>query len=415
MQGTSARTNRELLADRNFGPYFLGNFASNCGAWIHNVTAAIVVFDLTGSATWTGAVTAALWIGSMLIQPYAGALSDRHDRRKLMLVGQSIALSSALGLTLLCLLEGGADQLPGPLPVVFATAGIGIGVAISMPAMQAMVPALVPRADLDHAIALNAATFLSARAIGPALAAGLLLVADPTLAFALNTGSYLALIVALRVIRPRPFEPDPSAAGRGVWEGVRYVRRHRRALILLLGSAAVGFASDPVNTLTPIRADELGGGESLVGAMVSAFGIGAAIASLCSRPLRARWPQSRLGVGGGCVLALGLWAFALAPTPPLAVAAMALAGSGFMLVVTSHNTRLQRDVPEHLRGRVMALWGLAFLGTRPIVSPIDGRIADLVSGSAAAALFGGFALLAAYAAHRATAHPRAREPGPAPA
>ena len=345
-----------LLGDRTFGLFFLGNLVSNSGAWIHNVAAAVVVFDLTGSAVYTGAVSAALWMGSLVLQPWAGALSDRFDRRRMLMVGQLVAFACAAGLTIFSIAVGGAAELPGPWPVIGATAGIGLGVAFSMPAMMALVPSLVPESDLDPAVALTSITFNLARATGPAISALLLYLGDATLAFGANALSYLVLLGILTVIRPREIVIDRSGDGR-VREGLRYVRNSRRAMLLLVGSAGIGFASDPVNTLTPLLADELGGSDALVGLLVSAFGTGAAIGALSVGMARRRFSLAQVGQFGGIWMALGLIIFALSPGPVVAMLGMLVAGSGFLLSVTSHNTNLQRDLPEELRGRVMALVG----------------------------------------------------------
>jgi MFS family permease len=375
------RRNLELLADRTFAPFFWGNLASNCGLWFHNIAAAVVVFNLTGSALLVGAVSVMLFAATLLLGPYAGAVTDRVDRRLLMLAGQLLACASATSLAVWTAIVG-AEGLPGAWPVLAATGLIGLGYAFSIPAMQALVPALVDPVDLDGAIALSSVTFNIARALGPALAAVTLVTAGPAAAFGVNALSYVPLVVALLVIRPRPV--DTSDRGDGsVREGFRYVRGNPAVIVLLLATAGLGFGTDPVNTLTPPLAAELGGGDGLVGILVSAFGAGAVLATTIAARAGRRWGQVTTGAAGLTILTAGIGCLAVAPSTVAAVLALLLAGFGFLLGITGLTTALQRTVPEGLRGRVMALWSMAFLGSRPIAALLDGAIADLVSVRAA--------------------------------
>lgn len=396
-----------LLADRVYGPFFVGNLVSNCGNWIHNVAAAVVVFELTDSAAAVGAVTACLWIGSLMLQPWAGALTDRYDRRRMLIAGQSISLIGAVAVAVPALAIG-AEDLPGPWPIYAGTLVIGLGVAFSMPSMQALIPALVPDRDLDRAIALNAVSFNLARAVGPAIAGLILITADASVAFAVNVASFTVLIGVLVVIRPR-FRQEPSRGDPSVRAGLRWVRDDRRAVVLLGSMVAIGFATDPVNTLTPPIAALVGNGEGLVGLMVAAFGGGAVLAAIFVQRIRERLGRERAGTIGLATLGGAIALFAFSTTEAHALAAMALAGAGFLVAITAVTTQLQERVPDPLRGRVLALWGVAFLGTRPISAGIDGAIADLVSPRAAALAMAAAALAAVLVQGREAARPAAPE------
>ena len=380
----AARTARALLRDRTFGPYFFGNLVSNCGTWLQNIAAAVVVYRLTGSTVLVGAVSILQFSASLILSPWAGALSDRFDRRRLLLGGQILSAVSAGALAVWTGLVG-IEGLPGPWPI-FVTAGLlGIGFAISVPTMQALVPALVEPADLDQAVALNSVTFNLARAIGPAMGALVLATWGAAWAFTINAASYSLLIVALLVIRPRHGRQRLSGGDGSVREGLRYVRGQPVLVMLLVGVAALGFGTDPINTLTPAMADLLGGGDALVGWLVSAFGAGAAGMAFGVGALRRRVAQGRMGVAGLGILAAGLAGFAVSPNSLVAIAALAVSGIGFLLAVTALTTELQQRVDDALRGRVMALWGVAFLGSRPLAALIDGAVADLVGPRTAAA------------------------------
>ena len=399
-----------LLADRVYGPFFFGNLVSNCGNWIHNVAAAVVVFELTGDAVAVGAVSACLWAGSLLLQPWAGALTDRYDRRRMLIAGQALALVGAVAIAVPSAIVG-AEDLPGPWPIYLGTLVIGVGVAFSMPAMQALIPALVSERELDQAIALNGITFNVARAIGPAIAGVILLETDASLAFAINSASFTILIAVMATIRPR-FERDPPRGDRSIRAGVRWVRADRRAIVLLATMVAIGFGTDPINTLTPPMAEEIGGGEGLVGLMVGSFGAGAVAAAFGVDRIRELIGRERTATAGLATLAAAIGAFAVSESPAYAVATLALAGAGFIVAITSVTTQLQERVPDLLRGRVMALWGVAFLGTRPFTAGIDGGIADRASPRAAAVAMAAAVLAAALVqgreAERAAA-PRPRE------
>jgi MFS family permease len=386
-----------LLRDRVYGPFLVANLVSNCGSWTYNVIAAVVVFDLTDSALATGAVTACLWIASLALQPWVGALTDRYDRRRMLILGQAIALTGATAMAITAAAVG-VEDLPGPWPVYAATLVIGVGVSFSMPSMQALIPSLVDVRVLDQAIALNAVTFNLARAIGPAVAGLILLESDAAVGFALNAVSFLVLLVVLLLIRPRH---EPRLADedddRSVAAGLRWVLAERRRWVLLVAMMAIGFATDPVNTLAAPLAAELEGGKGLVGAIVTAFGVGAvSLVGFVGR-IRGRLGRERAGAAGLAVLAAGMAGFSVAPATGLALAGMWLAGAGFIVAITSVTTQLQALVPEELRGRVMALWGVAFLGIRPISAALDGAIADLTSPHLAGLVMATAALAASVA------------------
>jgi MFS family permease len=173
------------------------------------------------------------------------------------------------------------------------------------------------------------------------------------------------------------------------------VRADRRAIVLLATMVAIGFATDPINTLTPPMSELLDGGKGLVGLMVSAFGTGAVLAAFLVERIRELVGRERAASVGLAMLAAAIGAFAFSPSAAYALATLALAGGGFIVAITSVTTQLQERVPDLLRGRVMALWGVAFLGTRPLSAPIDGAIADLASPRAAALAMATAALVAA--------------------
>ncbi|CAN5710092.1 MFS transporter [soil metagenome] len=390
--GEAARSGPALLRDRRFGPYVVGQWLTNTGNWFHNVAAGIVVFDLTGSNTMVGLVGGLQFVFTLLLAPVAGQLSDRYDRRRLLLGGQATGLAGSALLAVLVLTVG-LDALGGVWPVFVATAIIGVGYAISIPTIQAFVPSLVPRIDLPQAIALNSVTFNLARAIGPGLAGLLVAWVGAGPSFGVNALSFAAFALvlvwlgrsAVPVARPAP-PGDTTDANRSAWAAIALARSDRLVATVLLATVTVGFATDPVTTLAPALAARLSQPAWVVGAIGSAFGGGATLSAFWVARLRhAVGPRTQASVGLGA-LATGMAAAALASTVPVLLGAMAVAGAGFIQAVSQLNTTLQLHVEDVVRGRVMALWSVAFLGVRPIAAALDGLIADSVGVGAALAL-----------------------------
>ena len=383
-----------LLRDPVFGPFFAGKLLSTAGVWVHNIVAAILAFELSGSALVVGAVSVAQFGPQLLFAPLSGARADSGDRRRQLIVGRLIAAmgSGSLAIALWLL---GPEGFPGAWPVVLAAGVVGIGFVIGGPAMNALIPSLVRPNELAGAIALNSVPFTVARAGGPALGAVIATTAGPALAFALaavtNLG-FALILVRLNV----PDRASPPRGDRRVRAGVRYLREDRGIALLLAGVMAIGIGADPVITLTPPLSAEFGAGSSLVGLFASSFGIGAGITFLSLSWLRGRLGLPRLSVVGLLLLSGGSIAAGVAPTPVTTVVALGLAGAGMMLALTSLSTQLQERLPDELRGRVMALWSVAFLGSRPLAATVNGALADLTSVSVAFSAVGLLVLLAAW-------------------
>jgi MFS family permease len=366
------RTAPALLRDRNFGPFLVGKIISSCGVWIGQIAAAVLMFELTRSAFMVGAVSMMLFAGPLLLALWTGTLVDRRDRRRLLMAGRAIS-GAAVGVLAVLLVSHGVS----PQAVLVTAAVMGIGHAVSLPAMQALTPALVPDEDLEQALAFGSVAPSIARTVGPALGAGLLVLGGPALAFAVAALSHWFFVLVLVWVRARPQRREagrPSMLG-----GLRYLVADRTTALLLIAVAMMGFGADPVITLTPSLADRLGGGSELVGLFASVFGAGAVLVVVFFRRLRGLLTLRLVGVAGYLVVTVGLVVAAVVPTVPGATAAFLINGAGFMMATVALTTRIQRRVPDELRGRVMALWGVAFLGSRPIAAPVNGAVADLVS------------------------------------
>jgi predicted MFS family arabinose efflux permease len=273
----------------------------------------------------------------------------------------------------------GTNSEGTPLAVLVSAIVVGIGFVVGGPAMNALIPALVPRQDLGSAVALNAAPITLARSVGPALGAFAAATVGSEVAFAfaaLGNGVFALVLIWLK-IAPRP--PQLPGADRSILEGFRHVGRDRHLLIMLLGVMAISIGADPAVTLTPALAHRFGHGAELVGVFGSSFGVGAAGGLLVLAALRRRTTLGQLAVSGLLSMSLAAVILAWVPMVQVAVGAFALAGTGMMLSLTGFTTQIQERIPDAVRGRVMALWSVAWLGSRPLSAAVDGALADLFS------------------------------------
>jgi MFS family permease len=356
-----------LIRHRNFGPYFVGNASSATGTWFQNLAASLFVYRQTHSPFLLGVLQFANFIPVLLLAPWAGSAADRFDRRRLVLVSQVVATS--LSAVLAALAWAGLARV---WVVMACAVGLGVVSAFAAPASQALIGDLVPRAELQSAVALNSMTYNLARAVGPALAALSVRKLGIPASFAINSASYLVLVAGVLVVRTAP-RRRPSRAETQLRESLRLVREQPRLLAFLLIVTAVGFASDPVNTEAPAFAHAFGRPDTDAGYLIGAFGGGAVAAAFL---LAGRVTGSRRRMLGTLVLlGTGIVAFSLTPWLPVGLGFLAVAGFGYLASNTSATSRLQLEVAEHQRGRIMALWSVAFLGLRPVASLADGAIA----------------------------------------
>lgn len=356
-----------LVGSRNFGTFFVGNAASATGTWFQNLAAALVVYRMTHAALLLGVLNFSNFLPVLLLAPWAGAATDRYDRRRLMLATQLGSATFSGGLAILAW-EGLAT-----VSVVIAFAGLlGVMSALSSPAAGAIIADLVPRNDLASAVALNSMTFSLARGIGPALAAVSVKTLGIPATFAVSAASYVLLVIALLLVRTAE-RPRATRAQTRLRESLRLVRAQPELLAFLLIVTAVGFASDPINTEAPAFAHAFGRPDTDAGYIIGAFGLGA-VGSALVVVGRVAGGSRRMALTL-LLLVGGLVGFSLSPTLQIGLVFLALAGIGYLTSNTSATSRLQLGVADHQRGRVMALWSVGFMGLRPIASITDGAIA----------------------------------------
>src|SRR5437588_11999606 len=298
------------LRYRNFTMFWSGALVSNIGTWMQNVTVPYVIFyRLTHSALWLGLAAFAQLFPSLLIGPVAGALAERLDRRRVLIVSNAVQGLLALGLWAMWVAGGRSPTL-----MVVLVAGGGLAFGATMPSWQAFLTDLVPREDLLNAITLNSAQFNGARALGPAVGGLVLGRFGPSWAFLFNALSFVAVIAVLTLIQSTAVarERVRRRVLRDFADGVAYVRRHGGILLAIGIVMAVFFLGNPVFQLAPVFAKRVYRvGPGLYGLLTAAYGIGAVVGAVVLGVLGRRWPRSRLVVAAVLLYAAGLIAFGL--------------------------------------------------------------------------------------------------------
>jgi MFS family permease len=380
------------LRHRNFQLFFAGQFISLTGTWMQSVAQSWLVYRLTGSVILLGAVGFASQIPVFLIAPFGGSVADRMDRRRILVITQSVAMSLAAVLAVLTLT--GSIQI---WHLFVVAVGFGVANAFDIPTRQAFVAEMVGRNDLINAIALNSSMFNGARIVGPAIAGILVAAVGEGWCFFGNAVSYIAVITGLLMMKvnstPRKRE---SSALSDIAEGFGYVAKTRpiRALLLLLG--LVSLTAMPYAVLMPVFADQyLGGGSSTLGYLMGASGIGALIAALSLATRKHVFGLGRwvLFACGG--LGLSLILFSLSRNFWLSALLLIPVGFSMMTQMSSSNTLVQAMVPDHLRGRVMSVYSMMFMGVAPFGALLAGTLAGYIGPPETVAIGGAVCLLAA--------------------
>ena len=396
------RTRRELMLTP-VGAIATGKVLSTLAVWTTNIAGAILVFELTGSALIVGLVSVLQFTPQLVLTPLTGARADRADRLGQLIVGTGVTSLGSLLLLTWSLTLGFSIERDAYV-VVLAAGLVGTGFSIAGPAQSALLPSLVRRSELADALSLSTLPIVVARSLGPAFGATLYLTAGATVTFTVAVLLHMGFLTALGVLRSRlhvALRVDASGADRRVRAGLAYLRRSPRTLVQILGVGIIGVAVDPVTTLTPSLTAELGAPSGFVGTLASAFGLGAAAGYVVLSRVRLRVGIMRLGAVGLAIMGAGMLLVALAPVPSLAVAGIATSGAGMTFALNAFTTLVQADVPDALRGRVMALWSMAFLGSRPITALLTGTLTDTVGVRVALALSASIVLTGAFATRAA--------------
>jgi MFS family permease len=363
------------LQHRNYRLFFSGQTVSLVGTWITRIATSWLVYRLSGSVFLLGIVGFFGQIPTLLLAPFAGVLVDRWNRHRILVVTQVLSMLQSVGLAVLTF--AGVITVVDVLLLQLAQ---GIINAFDTPARQAFVVQMVEdRSDLPNAIALNSSMVNASRIIGPSIGGVLIAAVGEGWCFTADAISYLAVIASLLAMRID--RPDVARNDTRVWEelraGFRYVTRFAPARDSLLLLALVATMGMPYTVLMPAIASQiLHGGPHTLGYLVTASGVGALAGAfyLASR-------RSVLGLGRAIVIAsitfgFALVAFSLSRVLWLSLLLLPFVGGGMMVEMASTNTILQTIVDDSMRGRVMAFYTMAFLGTAPLGSLIAGFAAD---------------------------------------
>nr|WP_090277471.1 MFS transporter [Mycolicibacterium komanii]CRL71989.1 arabinose efflux permease family protein [Mycolicibacterium komanii] len=375
-----------LIFDPVFGALFWGKIFSVVAVWTHGIVAAIVMFDATRSALMVGLVGVVQFAPQLILSPTSGKWADTGNPARQILLGRVLCVAGS-GFTAVWLLAEPAQQdISSAVPVLLGTLLVGFGFVVGGPAMQSIVPNLIRDGELSTAMALNSFPMTIGRIIGPAAGAYIAAHVGAGAAFGVSAALHLVFAFFLLAVRfPAPPTRHADTDYR-VRVAIKYVWRDRPLFLALLAVTTVGLASDSSITLTPSLAHELGGGASLVGTLSAVFGVGAAVGMAALALLRGRIASQNVSAIGLAGLGFGCAVLAAAPAPAVAIVGFVLAGLGFGWAMTGLGTVVQERAPEPLRGRIMALWLVGFLGSRPIAAALLGGTADVFNVQAAFAV-----------------------------
>jgi len=386
------------LRHRNFRLFIFGQFVSLCGTWMQTVALGWLALELSNSALKVGLVTTFGALPVLLFTLYGGVVADRVNRRRALILLQSLFLIEALALGLLTVFHAVS------IPWIYALAFLGgLVSAFEIPIRQSFLAEMVGKPDLMNAIALNSSAFNVSRVVGPALAGTVLAVAGTAVCFFLNAASFLAVLIGLLLIRQ---EPRLAGAVRRrpavLREGVAHILGSPwpRALVALTALFTIFGAS--FIAIVPVYArDVLHTGAGGYGTLMSSFGVGAASGALSIAAVGHRFRREPIAVWAGLTLGAALAILGLVRALPLALPLAVIAGFCMALNAIMTNTVLQTSAPDYLRGQVIGFYSFIVVGMAPFGSLQAGWISEHAGTSTAIAMGGTVCLLAAsYAAWR---------------
>jgi len=361
------------LRHRNYRLWFFGQLVSLVGTWMQSSAQGFLIYELTKSPAYLGYIGFLAGLPSWIFTLFAGVIADRLPRRNLLLVIQSFMMILAFilgGLTIAGIVQ--------PWHILALAFLLGVANAFDAPTRLSFIREMVSREDLTNAIALNATMFTSAVVIGPAVGGLAYASLGPGWCFTLNGLSFLAVILALSLMKLHPFTPPEKKAS--IWkdlvEGVRYVKNHPVIRLLIINLGVIAMLGFGVITLLPAWSVEILGGDARTnGYLLSARGVGSLASALMVASLGRFAFRGKLWTIGSFTLPALTLLFAL--TRSLALALLIIVGIGwsFILLVNTTNAMVQSLARDELRGRVMGVYTLIFFGASPIGSLIVGWLA----------------------------------------
>lgn len=382
------------LSYRNYRLFFVGQSLSIIGNWIQQIAMAWLVYRMTESAWLLGVTGFAGQIAILVFAPFGGLWADRFDRYKLLLLTQ--ILSAGPPLVLAVLAYTGLIEV---WHIIVMALLLGIINAVDTPIRLTFTTEMVTaKEDLASAIAMNALMQNAGRMIGPTVAGLLLAVSTEAFCFVANTLSKVIIVamVLAMTITPRPGSPGTASPLQQLVEGARYAWNLVPVRWLLPMVATISFMVTPYQTLMPIFAAEVyGGGASTLGFLIGAAGCGGVVGMLALASRRGVRGLTRWITVASLSAGLGILVFALSPWLPLSLVALAVAGFGVVVNGMSVSTMLQTIVEDRMRGRIMGIFSMAFLGMYPLGSLAGGALASHIGAPATLAIGGGFCTFAA--------------------
>jgi MFS family permease len=401
----AGRRTFRAISVRNYRLYFTGQVISVSGTWMQTVAQAyLILFPLHGTGVDVAIATSLQFVPLLLLGPFGGLIADRLDKRKVLYATQGTAGVLALALGVLVVTHSVTLW-----QVYVLAAGLGFVNLFDNPARQTFVSEMVGHELLPNAVSLNSVLMNSARVIGPAIGGALILTVGVATCFFVNAVSYAAVIVALAMMRAAELFRQPGVVrARGqVREGLRYVWATPDLKLPLISMAVIGvFAFNFTVTLPLLAKFTFGGGGALYSVFMVAMGAGAVLGGLTTA-FHSR-PSTRLLACIGLAFGATILAVAGAPSRAWAVALLVPMGAASISFVATNNATLQLRAEPSMRGRVMSLNAIAFLGSTPIGAPLLGYLSDVTNPRLALALGGVATLLASLPLFVLAAHQRQR-------
>ncbi|MBL7622255.1 MFS transporter [Frankia sp. AgB1.8] len=375
----------------NYRRFITGQIISMCGTWMQTIALGWLVLSLGASGTMLGVVTAAQFLPVLLVGAYGGLVADRANTRALLITTASLQATLAAVLGVLVITHVVALWMV----VVFA-ALLGLTQAADNPARQSFVQEMVGPETLPNAVTLNSVTMNAARVVGPAIAGLLITLIGTGTCFLLNALSFAAVIVALIRLDRAALRPKPrvTKAPGQIREGFHYAVRTAGIRIPLMMMVITGTLAYEFQVTLPLIARETFHGTAATYSLLTgAMGAGAVVGGLLVARRRLTGVRSLVVIAA--VFGVLILATAAAPSLPLVVAALVLTGAASVAFISTGNATVQLSSEPRMRGRVMALWSIAFIGTTPVGGPIAGTVAEALGARAGLVLAGVAALVSA--------------------
>lgn len=365
------------LSHKNYCLFFMGQGVSLVGTWMERIAISWLVYRLTDSVFLLGMVNFCTLVPSFILGPFAGVISDRFDRHRILVITQALFMLQAAVMAALVLTDSILIW-----HILALSIFMGIVNAFDTSTRQAFVVELVEdRDDLSNAIALNSSLFNVARLVGPSIAGVVIAAVGEGACFLINALSYLAVIGSLLLMRTQPFIPVKQH--RKVWqqvqEGFQYTFRFPPIRAIILVVASVSLIGMPFSVLMPVFArDILGGNANTLGFLMGASGIGALTGALYLAPRKSAVGLGKVIVAAAIIFGFGLISFSFSTILWVSLLCMLFVGFGMIVQMASCNTILQTIVDDDKRGRVMSFYSMASLGMAPFGSLLAGAIAERI-------------------------------------